>query len=486
MANERKSNVAAFEDVKKTAQALDEKKADKNNTYTKTEVNDIISDLQAHIGYTDDDIYGLEADFKNRRFTRIAGAANKTGGEDFDDIRAFGGRRRCNVTNDGKVIAYYGNSGFSDSGFTETEIVIDSGKNAGTYETGTPVQVMVEQPKFYYKVVPLELEQFTDAVDGKQGYHLRKARYYVTDTPKAGFKVHPAFIRNGVENDYIYLSAFEGCLYDISENKYILDDAQVADFSKDYLSSIAGARPVSGLSQSLYRSNSRSLAHNRGGGWELMYAATISASQLLMIIEYASFDSQSVIGKGVGGKTSSNTELNDSEITGATASLGNETGKVESNGFYIPSYRGEENIWGNIWKWIDGMNMLAPGSWAKGEYCFVYVADHDFADNISGSPYVDTGIYACYTGGGWINAFGYSEKSDYLFIPTECGNGASASLPVGSYFNNSGSNWKLPRIGGCWTDSSGSGAFQGNCNLSRSAKGAHTSARLVYIPSGAK
>ena len=39
-----------------------------------------ISDLQAFVGYTDADIYGLEVDFKNKTFTRLAGAVNKTPG----------------------------------------------------------------------------------------------------------------------------------------------------------------------------------------------------------------------------------------------------------------------------------------------------------------------------------------------------------------------------------------------------------------------
>ena len=66
-----------------------------------------ISDLQAFVGYTDSHIYGVEVDFKNKRFTRLAGAYGKTGGHAFDGVHCFGGRRRCNVTDSGKVVAYY-------------------------------------------------------------------------------------------------------------------------------------------------------------------------------------------------------------------------------------------------------------------------------------------------------------------------------------------------------------------------------------------
>ena len=194
-----------------------------------------IADLRAYVGYTDGDIYGVEVDFANKKFTRLAGAVGMAGGEPFDKVRAMGGRKRCNLTDDGVVVAYQGDPAFSSSGvLTQAATVGDT-----TYPVGTKVQVMVEQPKFYYKVVPMVLERTSDTAD--QGWKTRKVRYYISDTPKAGFKVHPQFICNGKENDYIYKSAYEGCLWDKSAAAYIMDDAQVADFANDMLSSIANA-----------------------------------------------------------------------------------------------------------------------------------------------------------------------------------------------------------------------------------------------------
>lgn len=180
-----------------------------------------IADLQAFVGYTDTHIYGVEVDFKNKKFTRLAGAFGKTGGHAFDSVHCFGGRRRCNVTNDGKVVAYYGEGAFSTTGKLAQSVTIESGQYAGTYAAGTPVQVMVEQPKFYYKVVPLETGIVTEGEN--HGHYTRKIRYYICDEPEAGFKVHPAFVENGNENDYIYLAAFEGSLWDASASAYILD-----------------------------------------------------------------------------------------------------------------------------------------------------------------------------------------------------------------------------------------------------------------------
>lgn len=416
-----------------------------------------IADLEAFIGYSDEDIFGVEVDFVNKKFTRLSGAVNRTPGAAFDSINAFGGRKRCNVADDGTVTAYYG-----DSGYTTT------GKNAA----GTPVQVMVEQPKFYYKVVPMVLEK------GVKGMKIRKARYYVSDTLKPGFKVHPAFVENGNVNPYIYLAAFEGSLFDTSANAYILDNAQVADFAADKLSSIAGTKPAGGDTQNLTRANVRLLAQKRGKGWEQAYAATAAASQLLMLIEYASFNMQKAIGRGNTDQTSSAANI---QYTGATVSLGNASGAVtNANGIQLISYRGEENFWGNIWTWVDGMNEENPEPFESGQAGTLHVADHGFADNSKASPYKNTGIHPI-QGSGYVSAFGYSEEFDWLFIGVEfSGNDA---LPVGDYHWNNNSGWRVAVLGGCCAYGSVAGAFGWTLDSAASSRYWTIGGRLVYVPS---
>lgn len=416
-----------------------------------------IADLEAFIGYSDEDIFGVEVDFVNKKFTRLSGAVNRTPGAAFDSINAFGGRKRCNVADDGTVTAYYG-----DSGYTTT------GKNAA----GTPVQVMVEQPKFYYKVVPMVLEK------GVKGMKIRKARYYVSDTLKPGFKVHPAFVENGNVNPYIYLAAFEGSLFDSSANAYILDNAQVADFAADKLSSIAGTKPAGGDTQNLTRANTRLLARKRGSGWEQAYAATAAASQLLMLIEYASFNMQTAIGRGNTDQGSSAANI---QYTGATVSLGNASGAVtNANGIQIISYRGEENFWGNIWTWVDGMNEENPDPFESGQAGTLHVADHGFADNSKASPYKNTGIHPI-QGSGYVSAFGYSEEFDWLFIAVEYS--GSDALPVGDYAWNNNPGWRVAILGGCCDNGSSAGAFYWYLNNAASHRYWYFGGRLVYVPS---
>ena len=118
---------------------------------------------------SDDDILGLQVDYRNKTFKRLAGATNLTPGTDFDRFSMYGGRRKCNVADDGTISAWFGDESYA--------------------EDGSNGQVMVYQPKFYYLVCPVVY----DPIDTGIGYHLRKANYYVSEKPRPGFRLHPAF-----------------------------------------------------------------------------------------------------------------------------------------------------------------------------------------------------------------------------------------------------------------------------------------------------
>lgn len=400
------------------------------------------ANLKAYVGYTDNDIYGIEVDIPNNTITRLAGAVGKLAGANFDNINAYK-RRRCIVANDTTVLAYYGESGYVETGFTTIEI----NKNGTVYPVGTPVQVMVEQLKFYYKRVPLMLEPIQNGI----GFHLRKWRDYISDYPKAGFKLHPAFIRNGVEYDRIYLPAYEACIFDVSANAYLLNDEQVADFNTDKLSSIAGAKPASGLTQNLTIVNTRKLANNRGEGWQQLDILADYAEVMLFSIEYASFDTQSVIGLGVVNK-SDDGSTNMSNTTGATSSLGNASGMATgTNGLVSVSYRGRENPWGNIWKWADGLNIEANGIHKA------YWADYGFTSDIKTSPYKPCGFTLAKLNG-YISAIGYHQDCDFMYLPSET-LGAS-NKPLNDYFwqNATYGGFLVALLGGGWNDGSSAGA----------------------------
>lgn len=433
-----------------------------------------VTDIRAYLGMIEtEDVLGITMDYKNKTCTRIAGAKNLTAGADFDKFSMYGGRKRCNVSDGGTINAYYGDEGYT--------------------EDGSNGQVMVYQPKFYYLVCPLEY----DRQETGYGYHLRKANYYVSETQRAGFKLHPAFYdKNGNEVDYILMSAYEGCIYDTSANAYLKNDEQVMDASKDKFSSIAGTRPASGVSQNLTRPNIEQMAKNRGEGWHSLGIKTASMEQLLMIVEMGMMNLQTAIGQGVVNlpwSTGSDTTSSYAGATGSTASLGNGTGRATKTTTYEGGkatdytvdgktsicYRGVENFWGNIWKFAYGVNIWGNGKMAGG---MPYIcSDFNYAEGKNTDNYEGAG-FTVTKANGYISAMGYSTKYDWLFMASEClGN---SSLPVGdyTYITENLNGYRIARLGGSWNDGSSAGGFYWALNYGVGDRSRDFGGRLVYVP----
>lgn len=463
-----------------------------------TDLQDQVDDLKGYVGYMDDEIYGVEVDFKNKRFTRLAGAEGQSAGTFFDNLSPWGGRKRCMLSDDGYILGYYGDAWYTESGklnqAVKIEIKAASGDTEAEYKTfpvGTPVQVMVKQPKIWVKVVPLTLEK---AKYGR-GMQMKKARYYVSTTPKPGFVVPEVFkAKNGKYQDYIFLSAFKGSLYDVSASAYLLEDEQVADFTADTgdkMCSIAGAKPMSGKTQNLTRANSRALAKNRnagvesdntagGEGWRQHDIFAMSVTQILALVEYATFDVQSAIGMGVCSLTddgASNLAINN----GSTSSMGNNSGSADdtSDGKHGVTYRGEENLWGNIWTWLDGINIESKGI----QNIYLNPDYSTWADNTA-ENYEDSGFTGA-MGNGYVSAYGWNDKYPYIMYPTECS--GSDRLPVGAYhYQNAQANqWCVCALGGDWSSARTCGWYL-SCDRGSGARIRTIGGRLLYVPQADK
>lgn len=445
----------------------------KSENFNSQEILSGVADIRAYLGITADDIVGIQVDYKNKTFKRLAGAANLTKGSDFDKFTMFGGRKRCNVADDGSIVAWYGDADYK--------------------EDGSMGQVMVYQPKFYYLVCPVEY----DPIDTGIGYHLRKANYYVSEKPRAGFRLHPAFYdASGNEIDYFLTSAYEGSIYDASASAYLLNDEQVMNTGEDKFSSIAGARPASGSSQNLTRPNIEAMAQNRGTNWHGDLIKQVSAEQMLMIIEMGMMNLQTAIAQGVVSlpwTTGSDTTSSYAAATGSTASLGNGTGRAEKTTTYEGGvakeytvdgktsvcWRGKENFWGNIWKFVYGINIWGNGKMGGGQ---PYIcSDFSFAESKNSGNYEPAG-FTVTNANGYISAMGYSTACDWLFIASEClGN---SSLPVGdyTYITVNLNGYRIALLGGGWYSWGYAGGFCWALDSGVGYRYRNVGGRLVYIP----
>lgn len=339
--------------------------------------------------YVAQDAVGLDIDYANRAFTRTQEAIGKNMGNDFNAYTMYGGRVKCNVADDGTINAFYGDNNYT--------------------EDGSNGQVMIYQPKFYYKRIIRVAEELT------KGKVVRHETLIISATEQPGFKLAPIFNGN---LDYILLPAYDGAVVD----------------SK--LTSIAGVKPINNVT----RDAAEAYANARGEGWHIMNLAAESANQMLEMVEFGTMNGQNSIEQGI-------TYIPEGSngqcmfITGSTASLGNGTGHAESttmdvdgvtstvnvNGQRAICYRGMENPWGNLWSMIGGVNISGDSLKNGGE---VFVCK-DF--NYSGENYGNIG-FQLPSIRGWVNAMGYgNEEFDWVYLPAECSQSANSLLPVGDY-----------------------------------------------------
>lgn len=224
--------------------------------------------------------------------------------------------------------------------------------------TGADGMVMVEIPKFYTK----------RTVVGNV------TTWSIASYPEVGYTVHPAFIKDGVEVNFRYYSAYDACYLDATDSTYksglnLNDLTSSLDLAADKLSSVSGIYPIVGVT----RAECRSLAANRGTGWRQLDWALFSAVQVLYLTEYGTFNSQSAIGNGNTRHTSwpaSSSTQTDSRanVAGLSNGNGNATANdsdgtinTNDNGDYM-SYRGIENFYGNVWNWADGVIVNPDGT----------------------------------------------------------------------------------------------------------------------------
>jgi hypothetical protein len=249
----------------------------------------------------------------------------------------------CILNLDGTV-NYYLNSNnwaFKEDGVTPSDL------------TGADGNVMVEIPRFWFK-----------RIDVGSVY-----TWEITTSPRLGFSLHPAFVKDNIEVSHRYYGAYDACFWDATDGLYKsglnLDNASnLFNATEDRLSSVAGVYPIVGLT----RNEARLMATNNGAGWRQLDFALWSAVQMLYLIEYQSFFSQNILGDGNTNNTylysSNNQHDSPHTVAGYGNNIGNGSTTVVSGaglsfrpGISFMKYRGIENIYGNCWNWCDGINI---------------------------------------------------------------------------------------------------------------------------------
>lgn len=247
-------------------------------------------------------------------------------------------------------------------------------------------------------------------------------------------------------------------------------------------------KPVTNIS----RTNFRTYARNRGNGWNQLPYDAYNELVWMFIIEYATFNSQlavnanlTVDGYKQGGLGNGVTTINSTEWSnfngynpfincGASNSLASGTGEVNVNvtnfggtgvtrTVTVNRYRGIENIFGHIWKWVDGFNM-------QNYVCYVINNPDNFADDTATNA---TNAGTIVSSSGWIKKLINGE-----IIPSTVGGDNTTYMCDYTYVGMTAGTWYALLVSGGANYGTAAGVLYTDANAAASYTTTYIGGRL--------
>lgn len=288
--------------------------------------------------------------------------------------------------------------------------------------------VMVEIPLSYYRRWQ----------DGNYEY------IQISDGPMDGFDPLPSHNRPDGLRDYTYVA------------RYHTSGSQNAQDSK------SNAAPLTNLTRSNFRIGSR----QKGTKWSLWDVSTWMSLSMLLLVEWADYDTQGRIGQGV-----SSYGNPDSISSGGTDSMTFHTGRASGTDNEVSvQWRGIENLWGNVYQWLDGINVNANQP-------YVNKNTATFADGTI-TNYVQIG-YKCPSTNGSITKLGFDIDTPWAAMPIAVGGSGTTYVP--DYYTQA-TGWRVVAVGGYWNRGPDVGLWCWHANYASSTASQSVSSRLLFIP----
>lgn len=402
---------------------------------------------------------------------------------DFDSLYPWSDIRRCNLDPaTGKITAYEG----------EPDFITD----------GTNGEVMVKIPEFWYKRV----------VKGEYEY------IYISDYARADYEHSKEF----------YVGAYDACL--------------ITDNTTDKLHSYSGKIPGYNKTIAQFRTAAKAL----GTGFQLIDYHYFLI-QLLYLVEYAHYNSQSILGNGITGVRVSDADkalvaenntnrivintsggnsflvgqiicigtsaiwnasvaqdrkiiaiedyndgsiegkaikfdgepvnivLNNviwasAQLTGQNDILENKSGCLINDSKHAVSYRGIENVFGNVYNSIDGLNI-------KDRLAYISRNPANYACDKFDGDYKAIGYVNADDTSSYSKKLGYDENNEEIALPIECG-ASSSTGTCDNYWSDAGN--RVAFVGGHFNGGTYAGLFCWICYVASSNSNWHYGARLLY------
>ena len=156
---------------------------------------------------------------------------------------------------------------------------------------------------------------------------------------------------------------------------------------------------------------------------------------------------------------------------GGCDSLGMKSGCLANDSQHAVIYRGIENIFGNVFNWIDGLNI-------QNYQAYICRNPKEYISDKFEVPYIKLGYVNCNEKDMYIKKLGFDEKNPDIALPIEIGGGAGSSSGMCDFYYSSEGNC-VARVGGSFYYGSRAGLWYWNCSYSSVASHLSCGARLL-------
>lgn len=162
--------------------------------------------------------------------------------------------------------------------------------------------------------------------------------------------------------------------------------------------------------------------------------------------------------------------MNSGAVNGFSRRIASSSGSIGDNtsGKYPCVWRGIENPYGNIWQYVDGVNITDNQAWVAKN------ADY-YASNLFTDPYEQLS-YINSNANGYAKEFGFDSRNPSAELPIALGGGASTYYSD-YYYQNTGQ--RIAQFGGRWYDGSAAGLSYWSLGNSSATAAVDIGGRLV-------
>lgn len=157
--------------------------------------------------------------------------------------------------------------------------------------------------------------------------------------------------------------------------------------------------------------------------------------------------------------------------TGFSSKVAASSGSISSNsdGKHSFSYRGIESLYGDIFQFVDGVNINDLRAWICRDA-------NDYASNLFASPYEELS-YINGNASGYISEMGFDSDNPFAAFPTSIIGGGNNKYYSDYYYQATGQ--RVARVGGSWHRGSSAGLSYWNLAYTSSAAIVYIGARLL-------